>query len=373
MKKLKICYLAKWNIIHTQRWLRYFVEKGHIVHLISDDPCECKELKGVTLHNLSFRGAYKIKKLSHALYTFICKMRLSRLLKSIKPDILHSHFAADDGWLGAMSGFHPFVLTVWGSDIYLLPKESKYMEQRVKFALKTADLITSDSEDLMKATIALGASSDSNHIVQWGVNFQQFNPQVDGANIRKKLDLKDSPVVLSARHFNRLYNIDTIIRTIPIVLREIPGAKFILKNYCGNEEKKMIGLVGQLGVEKAVRFIGKVDYEEVAGYYRASDIFISVPSSDSTSISMLEAMACGVPVIVSDLPAMREWIKDGENGYVVPPRDIASLANAIIRLLKDENTRKLFAQRNIEIVREKADYYKQMRRMEEIYLNLTER
>ena len=375
MKKLKICYIAPWNGVHTQRWLRYFARKGHLVHLISDNPCKCKELEGVVLHNFSFKNEKIIKKISQKLYLFMREQKAIWLLKMIKPDILHAHFLVDYGWLGAKTGFHPFVLTLWGSDIYIYPKQSKENEAKAKFVLSKADLVTSPSQDLRRVAIGLGASPDNYYIILWGVDLSRFNTQIDGDEVRKNLNIKSGdPVVLSLRSFKPLYNIDIIIQAIPYVLNEIPYAKFILinnlKGSYGDEERKIRELADRLKIGDAVKFVSAVEHEELPKYYRACDVYVSVPSSDGCSVSLLEAMACGIPPIVSDLPSPKEWVKDGESSCVVPVRDPIALAHAIISLLKDKEKQRLFAQRNLILVKEKADHYVHMQHMEELYFKL---
>ena len=374
---MKICYLADGRSIHTQRWLRYFASKGHEVHLIIYDSQELppeEEMKnlGIKVHCFAPKFEEKLERLNHT--RRICLMRrelkLKRLLRKIKPDILHSHFVEKYGWWGARSGFHPFVLTAWGSDIYICPRRSQKSRERISFALKQADLITSDSEDLRRATIELGASPDRSYIVQFGVDLTRFNPKVDPSAVRKKLKLGDSPVVLSSRGFRPIYNNDVLVRAIPLILKEVLDAKFILKNRYEAKGAELKRLVRELKVDGSVRFVDSVEYNEMPGYYAASDVFVSIPSSDATSVALLEAMACGVAPVVSDLPSAREWIKNGENGYIVPARDPEALAKAIVRLLKDEVTRKLFIKRNLFLIEEKANHHKHMERMERLYYSL---
>lgn len=372
---MRICYLADWQSIHTQRWLRYFVDRGHEVFLISNRPQRCRELEGIALYDLMLSKweGLKMRRGCYRIYMALRLLKLKVLLKKIRPDILHAHYVSYYGWWGAKSGFHPFVLTAWGGDIYRDPNESQDARVKVMFALKRADLITSDNEDLRKATIELGAPSDINYVIGWGVDTSKFKPGIDSSDVRQRLNLGDSPVVLSTRSFKPFYNIDIIIMAIPLVLERVPNAKFILNNYFGYEDEKMRRLVKELGVEEAVRFVGRLDHSEMPKYYNVADVFVSVPSFDATSVSLLEAMACGVSPVVSDLDSVKEWIKDGENGYIVPVRDHKALAEAIVRLLKDGRTRELFATRNVALIKERADHYKHMERMEELYFSLLQR
>lgn len=368
----RICYLATWDSVHTHRWLSYFSEKGYEIHLISNYPKKCPELENIKLYNLAYRGEERIRRGCYSLYFLIRRWRLALLLKKIKPHILHSHALPFWGWWGANANFHPFVITVWGQDTPPDTREPEQIKKEMIYALKKADLITSDSEDLRRWSINLGASPENNYIVHWGVDFNDFNMTVNGSVIRKELNLHDDPVVISVRQFRELYNIDIIVKAFSQVLKEIPEAKLILKNYQGEEFNKIYNLVEKLRIKDAVRFVGKVDYKEMAKYYRSSDVFVSVPSCDSTSISMLEAMACGVVPVVSDLPASKEWIKDGENGFIVPVRNVEALADAIVKVLKNKKeNNNLIREYNFNLVKSKADYYRHMENMERLYKKLS--
>ena len=108
----------------------------------------------------------------------------------------------------------------------------------------------------------------------------------------------------------------------------------------------------------------------MAEYYNASDIYVSTSLSDGTSVAMLEAMACGLPVVVSDVPSNYEWIDNGINGYIITRKDSSVLAERIIKLLNNENLQQEMGQRNLQIAKERADWEKNFDILEGIYQNL---
>lgn len=362
---MKICYIGDAYSIHTQRWIKYFADKGHEVFLISFRPFGNNKIENVQLFILkeSHSSMWGISFLINLLFTSV---QVRKLIKKINPDIIHAHFITDCGLLGALSGFHPLVVTAWGSDILLHPKKTKN-RYIVQYVLKKADLITCDSNKVKQAMIALNNKAENSYVIQWGVNLDKFNPTINANVVRTHLNINNAPVVISTRSFESIYNIDIVIKSIPFVVKEISDVRFILKNAYGTMEPELRNLAKELDVSESVVFVDMIDYTEMPAYLNAADIFISVPSSDSTSISLLEAMACGLPVIVSDLPASREWVKDGWNGYIVPVRDEKTLADAIVKLIKDKKKRKLSGRRNYELVKEKANYEKHMKKMEELY------
>ena len=171
--------------------------------------------------------------------------------------------------------------------------------------------------------------------------------------MRLALDLQPGPVVLSIRSPTPLYNINLLVAAIPTILEHIPTAQFVLRDY--NGDARYIGQLKQqiieLGITKAVYWLGQQEpWERNVDTYRLADVAISIPSSDSTPVSVLEAMACGTALVVTDLPALREWITPGVEGLLVAPGDVPALAHAIITLLNDPNQRALMGRRNREVV-----------------------
>ncbi len=354
---MRIAYLSIGGHIHTERWLTHFVRAGHDVHLLTVQPAP---IDGVTVHDI--RTGIPFKPLHYA----VALTRVKRILRSIRPDLLHTHFLTGYGYWGAFSGFHPFIMTVWGDDVYVTPHETKLKGSLARTVLDRADLITGDSEDILTHVVGMGANPDICHVVQWGVDLDRFRPDADGG-VRGKLGIpEDAPVVISIRSFTQAYyNIDTIVRTAPRVLEARPDTHYII---AGNEgdDSELRSLAGSLGLDARVHFVGRIPHAELPGYLATSDVFLTVPSVDATPVSLLEAMACGVPVIISNLESAMEWVTDGENGLVVRPAEQEELEEAILELIGDPGARERYAAIGVRKVREGADHAKHMRRMERL-------
>jgi glycosyltransferase involved in cell wall biosynthesis len=127
-----------------------------------------------------------------------------------------------------------------------------------------------------------------------------------------------------------------------------------------------------LGIGEWMHWVGRIPHEELPAYLNTATVFLSIPSVDATAVSLLEAMASGAPIVVTDLPSAAEWIRDGETGLVIPPRDGAALVGAIGRYLGDEGLGKDVGGRAEEEVRSRADHDRSMARVEEIYYSLVE-
>lgn len=361
---MRIAYLSIGGHIHTERWLRHFVRRGHDVHLLTVQP---SPIEGVEIHDI--RTGIPVKPLHYA----VALRRVRRILARIAPDLLHTHFLTGYGYWGAFSGFHPFILTVWGDDVYLTPGQSFLKGKLARFALSRADLITGDSRDILEHAVRMGASPDRCEVVQWGVDLDRFHPDAP-SDVRERLGIpSDAPVVISVRSFTQpYYNIDVILRAVPRILAERPTTRFI---FAGNEgdDAAFRRLSSSLGIDERAIFVGRIPHHELPAYLVASDAFLTVPSVDATAVSLLEAMACGTPVVVSSLESALEWVDHERSGLVVPPRDRVALENAVMRLIDDPDLRGRLGKESVAIVRARADHRVHMARMEELCEQLVAR
>jgi glycosyltransferase involved in cell wall biosynthesis len=321
----------------------------------------------VTVHDI--RTGIPFKPLHYA----VALAKVKRILRRIAPDLLHTHFLTGYGYWGAFSGFHPFILTVWGDDVYVTPFETRLKGALARTVLRRADLITGDSRDILSHVVAMGADPAVCHVVQWGVDLEHFRPEA-GKGVRRALGIpEEAPVVISIRSFTQAYyNIDVIVRSIPRVLAEEPETRFII---AGNEgdDSELRALARSLGLDDRVRFVGRIPHADLPGYLAISDVFLTVPSVDATPVSLLEAMACGAPVVVSDLESALEWVTAGENGLVVQPAEQGELEDAILTLIRDPDMRRRFAETGIERVVQGADHTRHMARMERLCEDLVAR
>lgn len=370
---MRICFFAADNSWHMPIWVKYFVERKHDVHLITIKAPEDTprvELPGVKIHYLP----PKISKIRYigSLLAFPTRIiSLRRMIKNIRPDIVNA-VDMEFGIWGALSGVHPFVMTPHGSDVIVLPKKSKIAKWKNRFIFKFADVVTGDSEVCLNAAIEGGAPAYNAYIVQWGVDFDKFNINIDGSLIRRRYDLTGLPVIFSPRGFSEIYNIDTIIRSIPLVLERLPNAKFLFCYHFTQQEKYLKRLVTDLGVTQSVIFVGFVSEDEMPYYMAASDICVSVSSSDSSPRSVYEAMACGVPVILSDLPWWKGMLTPKKNALIVPIKDHEALAQAIIKLYNDRDLRKEITEENFRFVSEMLDSQKHREKLESIFDSLVQ-
>ncbi len=323
---LRLAFLSIGRHIHTERWIRWFSERGHECHLLTVQP---GPVEGVTVHDIT--SSVGPKPLRYALSL----IKVRRLLKQLKPDLLNTHFLTGYGYWGRFSGFRPNVLTVWGDDVYVTPFENAVKNRLARMALTDCDAVTGDSSDILTVAAGLGADPSRCFRILWGVDFEIFKPGRD-MEWRRKLRFEDDDLLyFSPRSYTRpYYNIDTVIKAAALVMKEEPRARFLFSGYEGDPEP-FRRRAAEAGIEDVMTMLGRLPHREFATALKSCDVFISVPSVDATAVSLLEAMSCASGIIISSLPSSMEWIKDGHSGLVVTPRDSRGLADAMLRFAGD--------------------------------------
>ncbi len=358
---MKICFIAAANSVHSVRWINYFAQQGHEVHWISVCPWTFSVDERITKYALA-------RAFPFAFPAVAGKVRC--LIKEIAPDILHSHYAGVNGLLGTLSGFHPHLVTAWGSDV-LLARASIVKRPLLKFILHRADLITCDAEHMRHAMEKLGLSSEKIERINFGIETDKFFRQDSDRKVREKYDLGDDPSVISLRNLEPIYDVETLMRAIPEILKNIPKAKFIIAG-TGSQEQFLKSLASQLGVAGSIRFMGRYNHDILAKYLNAAHVYVSTSLSDAgISASTAEAMACELPVVITDSGENSLWVRNGENGFLVPVKEPDILAEKIVRLLKEEELRRQLGSLGRKIIQENNDYYNEMAKMGALYQQLS--
>jgi len=385
-QQLRIAVLGDFDGAHTRSWLRWFVARGHDVHAISFYP-PASPIEGVTVHALrphapvrqqttgngqqaaTGRGILPrgLLRLAHGVRYRGAGLR--RLVRELAPDVFHGHFLVEHGFYGALAGFHPYVVTAWGSDVLVEPGRDPISRWIAKWTLGRADLVTSNNAHMAERVIALGAPRKQVELVVLGTDAYFGERWEESVNVRGR-PAAEAPVILCTRAHEPLYNIADIIDAHEVVRGKQPEAKLIVA-HSGSLTEELRARAASSGGN--VEFTGTVDAERLRDLMTDAEVFVSVPSSDGTSVALLQALAAGSFPIVSDLETQREWIDDGVNGLRVPAGEPNVLAEAIIRALEDDDLRRRAAEANRLIVAERGTNETQMAKMERLYMRLARR
>jgi len=268
-------------------------------------------------------------------------------------------WATTYGFYAAFSNHHPFVLFIWGSDVLRFPKFALF-RVLVRYALEKADVVVVDCDFQKKAVEKLGCQSSKILAFPW------YDPSGFATEVGLKSEIRaelgfseDDLVIISIRRHNPIYGISYLIEAIPWILRREPRAKFLIlgEGRLTSQFKKRT--MKQID-EGSVKFLGAVPHKDVVKYLVISDIYVSTSLSDGTSASLLEAMTCSLPSVVTGIAANREWILDGWNGFFVPTRNVPQLVQKIVWLAEKEEIRLETGKNALETIRTKVNWQRNM-------------
>ncbi len=285
--------------------------------------------------------------------------------------MVHAHYVVEYGFYAALTGRRPLVVTAWGSDVLVAPRRSPLTRAIARYALRRADLVTSSNEYISQRLVELGAPPDRVALVVLGVD--TFFLEAPEASVNLRPDGETPPTVISVRSLDSpLYNVDVILRAMALVRKRMPDARLLVAGE-GRLRAGLERLALRLGLAGGVTFLGHLDREALRDALASSHVYVSVPRSDGTSVSTLEAMAVGCFPILSDLPSQEELVQDGENGFRVAVGDAGALAERIVDALSQPDLRQRALELNRDLVRRRGLLEENMARMEELYRGLAGR
>ena len=356
---MRIAFLHQPNDPYTQVRIKYFVSQGHDVYSIVFH----KEKRQIPIPGVTIIPLLK-KKVSNFPFAkrIIYAKKIQELTSENNIDVLYIISALNSYYLKASSA-KKNILEIQGSDVILSPRRFPFLKLFYKYYWKYANGITQDSKLAQEKGLKYGASSSNNEVIEIGVNFSVFNKNIEKGIARKKLGIKDEFFVFSSRGMRDLYNIDIIIKAIPKVKEYFPNVKFVFAANYGELPKRMNSFINENNLSENILVTGWIDHDtEMPFYCCDADVVVSVPSSDSSPFSVYEAMATMTPVIVSDLPWLKDKFKSEINLITVPVKDSKALSYKIIEVLNNKSSINFESAYNI--VYEKINMFTENKRLE---------
>lgn len=260
--------------------------------------------------------------------------RVRREIKEIRPQIVHAFYASGYGWWGARSGFHPLIVSVWGSEVTISARKSLLSRKMTGYNLEKADVICATSNYLKKRILELYPGvEDKIEVIPFGIDTQKFWSASKPNTTEAKF------VVGTARRLERVYGLDILIRAFARVQARIPDSLLKIAG-AGTQRENLERLAAALGIEDSVDFVGYVEQDDMPNFLTSLDVFAMPSREEAFGVASLEAMACRVPVVASKIGGNREILRDGMFGVMFESEDVEGLADGLISLAENESLRK---------------------------------
>lgn len=345
---MRILLLGDALSIHTVRWAKGLSNRGLEIGVASLRP---GDIEGVTVYPLRPVAGSK------ALYLSVVP-RLRALIRRLRPDVVHGHYATSYGLLAALSG-HPYVvITAWGSDVLIAPRESGLLRNLLRFSLRRARAVTSMAEHMNASLLALGVAPERLHVLPFGVDVDRF------ATLAAR-DRRPGSVVCT-RKLDRMYDVQCVVRAFAAA-RSDGHLQTLTLIGDGPLRAELEALVHVLGIDDSVQFLGQLNHEQLPAVLGTQEVFVSPAWSDGNNVSLNEAMAAGCFPVATDIPANSQWITSGVNGLLYRPGDVDALAS----LLREVPSKRQLIQDarllNLERVKRDANWQTALDRMCAIY------
>jgi glycosyltransferase involved in cell wall biosynthesis len=352
-EKPRLLLMGDARQVHLKRWAEYFGEADFEVLSFSLEYTD--DFPGTIRH---IRMPNFLPRFSKYL---LCVPAVKDLIHQFKPHVVNAHFVPNYGMIAAVLGHKPWVMSTWGSDVMLDPLKSPFHRMRTRFVLRRADYVTSDAQVMTDEIESMGIPKERLLTFPYGVDLERFQP--------RDQPLEGGPRILSNRKLTPVYGVSTLIDAFPAV-REVYHQAALTVAGDGRLRTELAARAERSIARRAIVFVGDVDHHRMPALLRDHHIYVSTSLSDTTSVSLLEAMACGLFPVVSDIPANREWIEDGVNGLLVPVQQPMKLATTIIGAWKDEAFRERAIRANLELIRKKAEWHANMSPVRELFERL---
>ena len=343
---MRIATLGNASVIHTRRWVEWFRARGHDVELWSLER-GAPELRVRVLPRPPLPGLLRYP---------LAVPALRQELSAFRPDLVDAHYIPNYGLMAVLAGFAPRVISAWGSDLLRDPRRDPFRRARARFVLAHADHVVTDSENLAAAARGLGAPPDLVSAIPWGIDLSRFAMGKE----------RESGLVVSTRLHEPIYDLPTLIRGVARAQRARPELHLVIAGD-GSRRAEIEAQAARELRAGSWRMLGTLAPADLAGWLGRAEVYVAAARSDSTSVSLLEAMACGAIPVVADLEGNREWVSEGEGARLFPAGDDMRLAAGLEAVLADTAWRERARAYNRRIVETRGDAAINMPRVEALF------
>ena len=356
---MKICFLGNADSVHLHKWTKYFSSRGHEIVILSFSDGICPGAKVYSFEEEDIYNKTDIEKI----FDYGKHIRKARrIIREEKPDILHAHYATSYGFLAARIGITPYILSVWGSDVYDFPERSFLHQAFLKYSLKRAEVILSTSEDMKKQTQKF--TNKEIIVTPFGID-----PNIFQVNEKRNWE-KETLTFGTIKTFLPVYGLKYLIKAFARLVEKTkdPTLRLILAGR-GPEEEKLKKLVKDLEIEEQVVFKGFLPKEEVVNTFNEMDVSVLPSLRESFGVSAVEAQACGCAVIASRTGGLPEACKEDYSALFFEPKNVEELTEKMMIFYEDRKLVRTFQKNAVEYVKSHFQLEDNFKKIEPIYEN----
>jgi len=324
---MRILYLTRSDSVHDQRFMAALAESGHEGYVLRLYPGDFPTPAGIVdLKWMGFEQGLQSWNLP------VAQRELERIIAELKPDLIHAGPLPDLAFLAAKTAFPNLLVMSWGFDLMKDVHVSKLDEHRARFALQHARALITDAYCSAEVAMNLGFPKEKIVIFPWGVDLQHFSPEkarAQGLPWRQEKGWMDKKILLCLRSWEPNYGVDVLLHAFKAAVRKNEDLRLILLGD-GSLHDQYMELLSSEELKDKVFIGGRVPNQDLIKYYGAADIYVTPSHVDGSSVSLMEALACGLPTIASDIPANLEWVQCGNNGWIFTDNNIDELTQTIL-------------------------------------------
>jgi glycosyltransferase involved in cell wall biosynthesis len=235
-------------------------------------------------------------------------IEVHRVIKRLNPDLIHAGPLQSSAFLVALLGFKPLISMSWGYDLLQEANRNMLWRRATQFTLRRSAIMVGDCNTIRQEAIKLGISDDKIVTFPWGIDLNSFTPGEYPPGQGDKF------TILSTRSWEPIYGVDVLAKAFVKAANQYQGLRLILLGN-GSQANYLRNIFTRGGVMDRVLLPGQVTQADLPDYFNMADLYVSASHIDGSSVSLMEALACGRPVVVSDIPGNREWVEPGVSGW----------------------------------------------------------
>ena len=357
---MRVLYFSRDYTSHDYRFLTSLVESGHEAYYLrlerQGHMYEDRSLPP-EVHQVQWRGGQQ-----PFIWRSLPALRdsLRRVLREVKPDILHAGPVQTAAFLGALCGFKPLAAVSWGYDLLKDADKNRLYRWITRYTLSRSTVLIGDCEAVREKAVELGFPPERVFAFPWGIDLNTFTPRSEAhpaSALRERLGWQDCIVALSLRSWEPVYGVDVVVRAFARAVGEMADLRLLLLGG-GSQAPKIHQIIQQHGLSDHIFLGGQVPQNDLPRMYRAADLYISASHSDGSSVSLMEALGSGLPALISDIPGNREWIQPGDAGWLFPDGDDLALSTGILNAFRSATDLSEMSKRARLLAEQRADWNK---------------